>query len=208
MLWVKTFATITNLLLVLSESNSQAIHYKHHSWSTGTTGDFFFFSLRSSFTVSRRTIYRFTTSIHGFTISIHGSTTYIVIQHFEQICRVSMLPMEVPQPLQQPMLLYKPLASFVSLYTHPTSKRCCDLYTTFQRLFHNAFERSLQDFKWVFHGITFLFLIGEISSIESQHVFDPRRSCIPPSSMIFFYLLKKLQKELQIWIERSLQYLK
>jgi hypothetical protein len=109
-----------------------------------------------------------------------------------------MLPMEVPQPLQQPMLLYKPLASFVSLYTHPTSKRCCDLYTTFQRLFHSTLEISIQDLKWVFHIITFLFLIREISSIESQHVFDPRRPHVPPSSTVFFYPLIKLEKEFHI----------
>jgi hypothetical protein len=41
MLWVQTFAAITNLLLVLSESIFRAIHCKHHSWSTGTTGYFF-----------------------------------------------------------------------------------------------------------------------------------------------------------------------
>jgi hypothetical protein len=57
-----------------------------------------FFSLGSLFTIARRTIHRFTTSIHG-------SATSIGMEHFQQICRVSMLPIEVPQPLQQPMLL-------------------------------------------------------------------------------------------------------
>jgi hypothetical protein len=70
-----------------------------------------------------------------------------------------MLPTEVPQPLQQPMLLYKPLASFVALYTHPTLKRCCDLYTTFQRLYHNSLEISLQYLKMVFQEISFGFLV-------------------------------------------------
>jgi hypothetical protein len=48
----------------------RAIHCKHHSWSTGTTG-IFFFTLGSSFTITRRTIHGFTTSIHGFTTWIH-----------------------------------------------------------------------------------------------------------------------------------------
>jgi hypothetical protein len=164
MLQVQTFATITNLLLVLSEicNNHQppfgtsklifwTIHCKHHSWSTCTTGRFVL-TLESSFTITRRTI-------HGFTTSIHGSTTSIGLQHFQQICRVSMFSMEVPQPLQQPMLLYKPLASFVSLYTHPTSKRCFDLYTKFQRLYHSSLEIYLQYLKWVFHEISFGFLV-------------------------------------------------
>jgi hypothetical protein len=60
----------------------------------------YFFALRSSFTIIRKTI-------HGFTTSIDGSTTSIGMQHFQQISRVSMLPTEVPQPLQHPMLLYK-----------------------------------------------------------------------------------------------------
>jgi hypothetical protein len=85
-----------------------------------------FFTLRYFFTITRR-------AIHGFTTSIHGSTKSIGLQHFQEICRVSMLPIEVPQPLQQPMLLYKPLASFVALYTQPNSNRCCDLYTKFFR---------------------------------------------------------------------------
>jgi hypothetical protein len=32
--------------------------------------------------------------------------------------------------------------------------------------------------------------------------------CIPPYSMVFFSLLKKLKKEFHIWLEISLQYLK
>jgi hypothetical protein len=112
----------------------------------------FVFTPGSLFTITRITI-------HGFTTSIHGSTTSIGLQHFQQICRVSMLPTEVPQPLQQPMFLYKPLSSFVALYTQLTSNRCCDLYTTFQRLYHSSLERYLQDLKWVFRGISFGFLV-------------------------------------------------
>jgi hypothetical protein len=41
MLRVQTFAAITNLLLVLSESIFRVIHCKHHSWSIGTIGIFF-----------------------------------------------------------------------------------------------------------------------------------------------------------------------
>ena len=43
MLQVQTFATITNLLLVLSKSIFWAIHCKHHSWSTCTTRFFVFY---------------------------------------------------------------------------------------------------------------------------------------------------------------------
>ena len=78
--WVQIFAAITNLLLVLSESICLAIHCKHHSWSTCTTG--FFSTLGSSFTITRRTIHGFTTSIHGSAMSILGSTTSIGLQHF------------------------------------------------------------------------------------------------------------------------------
>jgi hypothetical protein len=90
------------------------------------------------------------------------------------------------------MLLYKLLASFVALYTQPNSKRHCNLYTTFQRLYHISLEISLQCLKWVFLGISFGFLVCELSSIESQHVFDPRRPHVPPYSMVIFSLLMKL----------------
>jgi len=116
MLRVQTFVAIANLFLVLSKSICRAIHCKYHSWSTGTTW-LLFFTLVSSFTITRRAIQGFTTSIHEFTTFVHESTRSIGLQHFQQICMVSMLPTEVPQPLQQPMLLYKPLESFVALYT-------------------------------------------------------------------------------------------
>jgi hypothetical protein len=57
------------------------------------------------------------------------------------------------------MLLYKPLASFMALYTQPTSKRFYELYTKFQRLYHISLEISLQYIKWLFHGISFVFLV-------------------------------------------------
>ena len=81
------------------------------------------------------------------------------MQHFQQIFRVFMFPMEVPQPLQQPMLLHKPLASFVVLYTQPNSNRYYDLHPTFHRLYHSSLEISLQYLKWVFCGISFGFLV-------------------------------------------------
>ena len=51
-----------------------------------------------------------------------------------------MLLMKVPQPLQQPMLLYKPLESFLDFYIQQTLNRFCQLYRMFWRLYYISFE--------------------------------------------------------------------
>ena len=119
-----------------------------------------------SFTITRRTIHRFATSIHGSgsATSIHGfgSTTSIGLQHSYQFCRVSMLLTKVPQPLQQLMLLYKPLASFVALCIQQTLNRSCQLYKMFCMLYYISFEMFFCHLKWVFRGISFCFLVCQI----------------------------------------------
>jgi hypothetical protein len=95
---VQIFASISILLSALLDSICWAIHYKYHSWSIGITR----FSCPRTFVHHCKNIL---TWIH-----------YIIgLQHFQKFCRVSMLPVEVPWPLQQPKILYKPLASFVAL---------------------------------------------------------------------------------------------
>ena len=125
-----------------------------------------FSTLEYSFTITRRTIHRFATSIHGSgsATSIHefGSTTSIGMQHFQQFCRVSMLLTKVPQPLQQPMLLYKPLTSFVALYIQHTFNRSCQHQKMFWMLYYILFERFFHYLKWVFHGISFCLLVCQI----------------------------------------------
>ena len=81
-----------------------------------------------------------------------------------------MLLTKVPQPLQQPMLLYKPLASFVVLYIQQTFNTSFQLYRMFWRLYYNSFERFFCYLKWVFHGISFRFLVCQIWSFEVAHV--------------------------------------
>ena len=91
MLWVQTFVTITNLLLVLSESICQAIHCKHHSWFTSTT---WIFLLPSDF-CSPLQGEPYMDSLHLYMDPLHP----LVYKIFNKFVG-SMLPTEVPQPLQ------------------------------------------------------------------------------------------------------------
>ena len=83
---------------------------------------------------------------------------------------MSMLLTKIPQPLQQTMLLYKPLASFVSLYIQQNLNISCKLYRTFWRLYYISFEIIFCYLKWVFRGISFRFLVCQIWSFEVGHV--------------------------------------
>ena len=81
-----------------------------------------------------------------------------------------MLPIVVPQPLQQPMLLYKPLTSFVALYIQQTFNRSWQHYKMFWMLYYILFENFFHYLKWVFHGISFCFLVCQILSFEVAHI--------------------------------------
>ena len=82
-----------------------------------------------------------------------------------------MLLTKVPQPLQQPMLLYKPLASFVALYIQKNLNRSCQRYRTFWSLYYISFEIVFRYLKWVFRGISFCFLVCQIWSFEVANVY-------------------------------------
>ncbi len=63
-------------------------------------------------------------------------------------------------------------------YTH-TSAAIFSLLRKLQKEFYIWLEISLQDIKWVSNIISFGFLVWEISSIISQHIFEPRRPTMP-----------------------------
>ena len=68
------------------------------------------------------------------------------------------------------MLLYKPLTSFVALYIQHTFNRSCQHYKMFWMLYYILFERFFRYLKWVFHGISFRFLVCQIWSFEVAHI--------------------------------------
>ena len=81
-----------------------------------------------------------------------------------------MLLTKVPQALQQPMLLYKPLASFVAFYIQQTLNITFQLYRMFWQAYHISFERFFHHLKWVLRGISFCFLVCQIWSFEVAHI--------------------------------------